>query len=178
MMRKLVILMVTAALIACTGSRGSGSGATSGLSAHGTSTSVSPPRSNYDSAALVADLKRAGRRVSAVVHGVGERPFPGVSRTVLCLAGHPVHVYEYGTRNERRQWSRGIGADGSTIVSPGGPVSSVAWVGDPHFYARGRILVLALSASPSVRTLLDRVLGPTLTPHALGGRGGGAGENC
>ncbi len=93
---------------------------------------------------------------------------------MVALDGHPVDVYEYGTRHERRQWSRGINPDGSGVVNTDGRAFSVARAGNPHFYARGRILVLALSACPSLGTrgsgdleasILDRGL------HLLVGHG-------
>lgn len=172
-MRKPVILAVSVGLVACTGTSGISSRATSGPSARAPTTTVARrPHAIYDTRSLVADFERAGLRARPTATLVSSAPFVGTTETRLCVAGrHRVDVYEYGTARERRQSSAGIGSDGSTIKSPGGGISSVDWVGIPSFYARGRVIVLFLSASPSVRALLARVLGATLTPHGSGLRG-------
>ena len=128
-------------------------------------TASSVPDASYDTANLVRDLNNAGRR--ATLNGTAPgNPFT-VDARVLCVDRTDVRVYEYPNEAARLAASSTISRDGSKIGDQSGR-SIVDWVGPPHFFARGRIIALALSDDASLLDALSRVLGPTLSPDALG----------
>jgi hypothetical protein len=60
-----------------------------------------------------------------------------------------------------------ISPDGSQVGSS--HTFSVHWVGPPHFFADGRIIVLVLTDDTRLLAWLPGVLGPTLSPRAPAG---------
>ena len=96
--------------------------------------------------------------------------FFGVRPITLCVDQRVVRVYQYGDTSARERHSRGIGRDGSQITIGHG-VASIDWIGPPHFYARGRIIVLYIGdQQPLIHDLSD-ILGATLSPDAFKGPG-------
>jgi hypothetical protein len=90
---------------------------------------------------------------------------------LLCVDGTTVHVYEYSDDAARAADSDMISPDGSELRS--GPDSNgnshgtiIEWIGPPHFFASGRIIVLVLTDDAPLLGWMTDVLGPTLSPEA------------
>lgn len=103
-------------------------------------TAPAPNDDGYDTTALLADL---GPDVTSTVLGTvpGPPTLLDVAPAALCLANHVVRVYEYPSADRRAALSDRISSDGSQV--PAGPAIAIPeWIAPPHFYARGRIIVL------------------------------------
>jgi hypothetical protein len=93
---------------------------------------------------------------------------------LLCVDGTRVSVYEYRDRAARAAVSEGISPDGDQLVSPPDSNGNVTmtlphWIGPPHFFASGRIIVLVLTDDAPLLGWMTGVLGPTLSPEARPG---------
>jgi len=107
-------------------------------------------------------------RLSVAHHIVSDGTVPGTPLAprahLYCVDGTQVRVYEYRDRASRIAVSDTISADGSRVGN-----ATVDWVGPPHFFAKGRIIVLVLSNDVQLEGWLWRELGPTLSPQAHAG---------
>ena len=113
-----------------------------------------------DNVSLIEDymsLIDALRAAGAVVEPVGERdldlPF-SVEAQVIIVNGLEVFVLEY---------TDGVGADAdAALVSADGysiGTAMVLWIGTPHFYHAGELLVLYVGDSAAVTDVLEAVIG-------------------
>ena len=134
---------------------------------------TAPARDDIGAAGFIDHLRQGGVAVqrlpdsgSPVASGAAT-PL-GVTPTDICLEHHTIHVYEYASRDARVVRSQGISRDGSHITLGGGTEAVVDWIAAPRFFARGRIIVLYLGNARYVITELEHVLGPTLSPDAVG----------
>jgi hypothetical protein len=121
-------------------------------------------------ASLTDRLARDGFHVTADGTAPGY-PLAAVG-TLLCVDGTQLRVYQYANAAARVAVSMGISPDGSRIELPSTgnatrAIVSVDWVGPPHFFAAGRIIVLVLQDDEKVLRALSRILGPTVSPRAL-----------
>jgi hypothetical protein len=141
---------------------------------HVTVTSPTRPPTTADDhgltiADLTRDLARAGHRVVGDGTASGS-PLADVAH-LLCVDGTQVRVYQYADAAARVAVSAGISADGSQIEFPSAGssrrITLVEWVGPPHFFAKGRIVVLVLQDDEKLLAALERLLGPTVSPRAL-----------
>lgn len=84
-------------------------------------------------------------------------------------------MYEFSDRVAREAASAGISDDGTRVETSGGTPSDtrsatmVEWIGSPHFFAQGRIIVLDLNGDAQLLARLTDVLGPTISPRASAG---------
>ena len=109
------------------------------------------PVSDYVS--LVEALRAAG----ATVEPAGEvsQPFPSVEGQVIGVDGHDVQVFEYA--------DEAAADDDAALISPdGGSVSTslITWIATPHFFRKGRLLVLYVGDDGDLVAALERALGP------------------
>jgi len=72
----------------------------------------------------------------------------------LIVDGEQVQVFEYGTAAKARAESRTISADGSAVGT-----TMVTWVGPPHFFMNGKMIVLYAGENPPVINALEKALG-------------------
>jgi hypothetical protein len=117
----------------------------------------------FATADLQSGLTRAGYHVTpdgTTAGGVLE----GTTRLV-CASGTQVRVNEYEDEAARRQVSDGIQPDGYEIRD-GNRHTMVDWIGPPHFFARGRVIVLVLQDDGPLLQALTRIMGPTISPEA------------
>jgi hypothetical protein len=116
-----------------------------------------PPTSHggpvRDYVSLIDNLRAAG----ATVEPVGEvtQPFFFVPGQVIAVNGERVQVFEYSDAATAAAAAARISPDGGTIGT-----TMVTWVGPPHFYRAGRVIVLYVGDSRAVISLLESVLGP------------------
>jgi len=82
------------------------------------------------------------------------------SVTAVRLSGGPLttaadlQLFEYGSASAASADAHQIRADGS-----GTATAIVDWVAPPHFYIKGRVLVIYVGSDPAVLSLLQSLLG-------------------
>jgi hypothetical protein len=134
-------------------------------------TNTGPSESHEFTIADLNDrLTRAGHEV-ATDGTVSGYPF-GVDAHLLCVDGTQMRVYQYADAAARASISAGIRADGASIEVPlkGSTNRAIVewlWVGPPHFFANGRIIVLVMQDDDKLLRDLTHILGATISPRAL-----------
>ena len=83
-----------------------------------------------------------------------EQVFFSVIGTAVDLNGESVQVFEYDSAETMESDAILIDADGGTIGT-----SMVSWMATPHFFKKGRILVLYVGDNTETLELLESVLG-------------------
>lgn len=71
-----------------------------------------------------------------------------------------LQVFEYVTVEEAERAAAKIALDGISVG-----FSGATWVGPPHFFTRGRLIVLFVGDDPAVQLLLEQLLGPQFAGH-------------
>jgi hypothetical protein len=131
-----------------------------------------PDDARYGVDNLVQELKRAGMTIRD--NGTTPGNPIGADAKLLCVGHTEMRVYKYPDRATRLDISNSISRDGSSISRPVGDgttrVEIVEWIGPPHFFARGRIIVLVLANDAPLLHALTQILGPTLSPNVVDGR--------
>ncbi len=106
-----------------------------------------------DRAHLSAALRAAGATV--VPEEPVRQPFFAVEGRILDVDGEGIQVFEYRDAAAAEAQARLVSADGNQIGT-----SKPLWVGTPHFFRKGRLLVLYLGENRRTIDLLKTVLGP------------------
>ncbi|MEK6244154.1 MAG: hypothetical protein AABM33_06600 [Pseudomonadota bacterium] len=105
-----------------------------------------------DYASLIANLRATG--VSVEQEGEVDQPFFSVTGMMIKVRGEDVQVFEY---------SDATAADAqAALVSPSGSAvgtTKIHWVGPPHFFKKGRLIVLYVGDNEKVLSALEAVLG-------------------
>ena len=102
--------------------------------------------------ALVEALKAKG--LSVVRAGGVTQPFFSVEGRALNVAGENVQVFQYRTAAAAAKEAGRISPDGS-----GTGTSMVTWVGTPHFFRGGKLIVLYVGDDSKVLEALRSSLG-------------------
>ena len=105
-----------------------------------------------DYASLLENLRGAGFSVETVA--AAEQPFLSVEGKLLNVGGEDVQVFQYPHEAAADAQAALVSPDGSTVGT-----SKPHWVGTPHFYKRGTLLVLYLGNEVKVLKALNFVLG-------------------
>jgi hypothetical protein len=105
-----------------------------------------------DYTSLVDTLRAAG----VVVKPGGEvvQPFFAVPGKVIKVFGEDVQVFQYAHETEAEAQAAQVSPDGSTVGT-----TTIHWMGPPHFYKRGTLLVVYVGDKHQVLKALDDVLG-------------------
>ncbi len=105
-----------------------------------------------DYASLIDNLRAAG----ATVEPAGEiiQDFFSASGQAIKVNGEDVQVFEYSNEAETETEAALVSPDGSSIGT-----SMPFWIGPPHFYKSGRIIVLYIGENSAVINVLQDVLG-------------------
>ena len=111
-------------------------------------------------ASFVEVLEERGVEVER--EGEVDQPFFSPPGIMLSVDGEDVQVFEYDSEAARQEVSNAISTDGAAIGT-----SQVHWIGTPHFWAGGRILVLYLGGEETVVEHLSAVLGPPIAGPAV-----------
>ena len=80
--------------------------------------------------------------------------FPAAKAYDLSLNGQNVQVYEFADEQSAMAGASTISADGGMVLG-----QSVAWVGQPHFYRIGNMILLYLGNNPSLIHPLEQLAG-------------------
>lgn len=139
---------------------------------------VSPSMEATPSAVRVADvdsflkaLDAAGFdvREGRVVDGLGFPVWPPGRE--VCINGVRVTAYEFATDAEAGDVRSAITQDGYGIPTGGEALAHVDWIGRPHFFAGGRLIVLYIgSDKEGTLDALELVLGQQFAGSDEGGR--------
>ena len=105
-----------------------------------------------DQASLISKLRAAGASVEVV--GEVDQPFLSVTGTMIKLHGEDVQVFQYSSAAEMEAQAAPISRDGSAVGT-----RKIFWVGPPHFFKQGKVLVLYVGNDDKVLKALEAVLG-------------------
>jgi len=112
-----------------------------------------------DQVSLIDALRKT---VTVDISGTISQPFlKPQSGTTVRLSGGPLtsaaelQLLEYGSAAAAQADGHQIQADGS-----GTATTIVDWVAPPHFFLKGRVMVLYVGSDPAVLSLLQSLLGP------------------
>ena len=113
-----------------------------------------------DQVSLIDTLR--GKSVTVDITGTMSQPFlKAQSGTAVRISGGSLttaadlQLFEYGSASAARADAQRISSDGS-----GTATTKISWVGPPHFFLKGRVMVLYVGSDPAVLTLLQSLLGP------------------
>ena len=107
----------------------------------------------YGTEEFLAELREQG--VEAEKGDSVEQAFFSVVGTYVNFNGESVQVFEYDTAETMESDAVLVDASGSSIGT-----SMMTWIATPHFYKKGRILVLYVGDNPETLKALESVLGP------------------
>lgn len=105
-----------------------------------------------DYAGLVAALRAAGARVEP--GGKIVQPFLSVKGRMIKVNGEEVQVFQYRDAAQTDSQAGLISRSGSTIGT-----AKVHWLGPPHFYKMGKLLVLYVGEDSGVLKALEAAVG-------------------
>lgn len=122
-------------------------------------TEVSPPGAVShggpvkDYVSLIDNLRGQGAAVGPKA-GANQTFFSGTGY-LINVNGQDVQVFEYPDAAAAKKDADKVSSDGSTIGT-----SMVTWVDTPHFYKKGRLIVLYVGNDAKTLGILNKVLGP------------------
>jgi hypothetical protein len=117
-------------------------------------------KAKYDLSAFVAALRSQGATVK-LGQAITE-PFFSARGRSLTVNGQDVQVLQFANAQEASQAAGAVSPDGYSVGATSGKqttVSQIEWVATPHFFRRGRLIVLYVGANRDVLGLLRRLLG-------------------
>jgi hypothetical protein len=103
--------------------------------------------------ALVRALRAKGLRVDAA--GEVSQPFFTPEGRAFTVAGENVQVFRYASAQAAEAEARQVNAEGTAVGT-----STAMWVGPPHFYRQGKLIVLYVGDNEALLKALSSVLGP------------------
>lgn len=111
-----------------------------------------------DQVSLIDALRKT---VTVDISGTISQPFLSPqSGTTVRLSGGPLttpadlQLFEYGSASAASADAKQIRSDGS-----GTATTQISWLAPPHFFLKGRVLVLYVGSDPAVISLLTGILG-------------------
>lgn len=105
-----------------------------------------------DYPSLIKSLRAAGAGAAAA--GEVEQPFLAVAGSMIKVHGEDVQVFQYPSAAEMEAQAAPISRDGMAVGT-----RKILWVGTPHFFKQGRLLVLYVGDNDKVLKTLEAVLG-------------------
>lgn len=106
-----------------------------------------------DQASMVAALQAAGATTN-----VGDpvmQDFFTPEGQIITVNGADIQVFEYADAAAMESEAAQVAPDGGSIGT-----SMVTWMGAPHFYKIGRLIVLYVGSDPAILDLLKQLIGP------------------
>jgi len=113
-----------------------------------------------DQVSLLDALRKAGTSVQ--IGEQTEQPFLSVEGTQITINGVDMQVFEYADEDAAR-----ADAAKTADILAGRGTMMIDWVGSPHAYRAGRVLVLYVGDDPATLKLLQHVLGAPFAEHQL-----------
>lgn len=105
-----------------------------------------------DYASLIKELRTAGLRAEPGAEA--EQPFLSVEGKMIKIGDQDVQVFQYSEAAQADAQAALVSPDGVTVGT-----NKIRWIGSPHFYKKGKLLVLYLGDDAKVLKALDAVLG-------------------
>ncbi len=103
-------------------------------------------------ATFIEDLKKAGHAVE--VKGPVVQPFLSIPGQFVSIDGSDVQTFEYDNEKSAKAAVAKIAPDGSAIGE-----TRIGWVEPPHFFRKGKLLVLYVGKNQQVIRALEHVVG-------------------
>ena len=112
--------------------------------------SKSAPVTDYPS--LIKSLRASGAGATAV--GEVDQPFFSITGLMIKVHGEDVQVFQYANAAAADAEAAPISRDGTAVGT-----RKIHWIGSPHFFKQGRVLVLYVGNDEKVEKTLEAVLG-------------------
>lgn len=106
-----------------------------------------------DQASLILELQHADATIDLVDSVIQDFFTP--EGNVISVNGEDIQVFEYDDIEAMELEAKQVAPDGSSVGT-----SMMMWVGTPHFYKAGKIIILYIGDNQSVLDLLDNTIGP------------------
>ena len=106
-----------------------------------------------DQPSLIRALRAAG--AGAEQAGDVDQPFLSIKGRMIRVHGEDVQVFQYANAATADVETAPISRDGTTVGT-----RKIHWIGSPHFYKKGRLVVLYVGDDDKVQRTLEAVLGP------------------
>lgn len=87
--------------------------------------------------------------------GAVSQPFFSPEGHAYTVGGENVQVFRYKSVRAAEAEAKKVNAEGTTVGT-----SAMMWVGPPHFYRKGRLLVLYVGDNDAMLKALSSALGP------------------
>lgn len=107
-----------------------------------------------DYASLVEAIKSRGILVEHVEEIAAESSSFSVPAKIISVGGADVQVFEFQSESDAQASRLTISEDGTEIGT-----SIIRWIDTPHFYTKGKLIVLYVGQNPEITTLLESLLG-------------------
>ncbi|QLH09535.1 hypothetical protein [Candidatus Nitrosotenuis sp. DW1] len=107
-----------------------------------------------DYASLVEAIKSRGILVEHVEEIAAESSSFSVPTQVISVGGADVQVFEFQSESDAQASSLTVSEDGTEIGT-----SIIRWIDTPHFYTKGKLIVLYVGQNPEMTNLLESLLG-------------------
>lgn len=111
--------------------------------------SKSEPVTDYPG--LIKGLRALGAGATAVGHV--DQPFFSIAGRMIKVHGEDVQVFQYASAAAADAEAAPISRDGMTVGS-----RKIHWIGSPHFFKKGKLLVLYVGDNDKVLGSLQAVL--------------------
>lgn len=105
-----------------------------------------------DYASLIDNLRAAG--ISVEPEGEVDQPFFSVEGMMIKVRGEDVQVFQYSSAAAADAQAALVSLDGSAVGT-----TKLHWIGPPHFYKQGKLLVLYVGDNDEVLKALEATLG-------------------
>jgi hypothetical protein len=107
-----------------------------------------------DYASLAEAIKSRGILVEHIEEIAAESSSFSVPTHVISVGGADVQVFEFQSESDAQASSLTISEDGTEIGT-----SIIRWIDTPHFYTKGKLIVLYVGQNPEMTNLLESLLG-------------------
>ena len=107
-----------------------------------------------DYTSLVDAIHSRGILVKPIEEIAAESSSFSVPTRVISVGGADVQVFEFQSESDAIAATQTVSEDGTEIGT-----SIIRWIGPPHFYTQGKIIVLYVGENSEVTSLLEDLLG-------------------
>jgi len=107
-----------------------------------------------DYSSLVAAIKSRGILVENIDEIAAESSSFSVPTRVISVGGADLQVFEFQGESDAKAATQTVSEDGTEIGT-----SIIRWIGPPHFYTQGKIVVLYVGENSEITSLLEDLLG-------------------
>jgi hypothetical protein len=108
----------------------------------------------FGAASLIERLRGLGADV--LIEGTEvDQPFFSITGQMIRVRGEDVQVFEFSGAEAADKEAAPISPDGMTVGT-----SKIHWIGNPHFFKKGKLIVLYVGDNPRVLADLTHAIGP------------------